>query len=371
MSATLQARFTVRRRDFTLDAEVRLEPGEVLALLGPNGSGKSTLLAVIAGLLVPDAGTVAVSGRVLTRCADGRPLLVPPERRGIGLLGQDPLLFPHLSALDNVAFGPQSQGKPRDEARRLAATWLTAVELGGFEQRRPAQLSGGQQQRVALARALAAEPAVLLLDEPMAALDVQTASLMRQLLAERLAANRVATILVTHDVLDAIVLADRVAILQDGRIVDEGAKTRVLAAPRSPFAAALVGVNLVTGTADAGGLRLADGRSITGHGARPEAGGEAAAVFRPADVRVAAVAPPGAGVTNGWPSSIVALEPSSGGVRLRLAGDPQIAAEVSPVLVAELGLEPGMPVWLTVDPADVTLLPANASAPTASISGIR
>ncbi len=350
----------VRRGLFVLDAELSVEPGEVLAVLGPNGSGKSTLLAALAGLILPESGTVIASGRTLTRrTTHGPRVTVPPEHRGIGLLGQDPLLFPHLSVLDNVAFGRQSQGVRRVEARRDGRTWLAAVGLAGFERRKPAELSGGQQQRVAIARALAAQPHTLLLDEPMAALDVQTASLMRQLLRERLASSGIATVLVTHDVLDAIVLADRVAILDEGIIVDVGAKARVLREPRNQFIAALTGINLVNGVADSHGLRLADGRWFVGHtdgASRPTAGTDAAAIFRPSAISVRTTAPTGPGLVNQWEATIASLESSSGGVRFRLVDDPHIVVELPPVRVSELGLETGKRVWLAVDSADVVIL---------------
>lgn len=249
----LEAALLVRRGSFVLDATISVQRGEVLALLGPNGSGKSTLLAALAGLIPPETGTVTVTGRALTRRGPGMPrrnrLVVPPDRRSVGLLGQKPLLFPHLSALQNVAFGQRSLGVRAGDAETDARSWLRAVGLAGLEHRKPAALSGGQQQRVAIARALAARPEVLLLDEPLAALDVQTAAMTRTLLREQLTRSGTTAILVTHDVLDAIVLADRVAILSEGRIIDEGPKERVLGAPRNQFIAALAGLNLVEGVA--------------------------------------------------------------------------------------------------------------------------
>ena len=245
MTVALQTQLRVRRGDFVLDAALQVRRGEILALLGPNGSGKSTLLGALAGLIPLESGTVTVAGRTISDTDRG--IAVPPEHRGVGLLGQEPLLFPHLSAIDNVAFGRQSQGMRRPDARAEAGGWLSAVGLDGLENRKSSQLSGGQQQRVAIARALAAQPQVLLLDEPLAAVDVPTASVLRQLLRERLAQTGTAAIFVTHDVLDAIVVADRVAIMQEGRIVETGPTQRVLGAPRTRFVAALAGVNLVTG----------------------------------------------------------------------------------------------------------------------------
>lgn len=364
-SGPLVANLLLHRGGFTLDAALRVEPGEVLALLGPNGSGKSTMLEAIAGLIVPHAGSVSVAGRTLTQVEPGaRALTVVPDKRGVGLLGQDPLLFPHLDALDNIAFGRRSAGLGRTAARRDAAEWLAAVGLVGMESRRPSELSGGQQQRVALARALAARPDVLLLDEPMASLDVESAPMMRRLLRERLADQGIATLLVTHDVLDAIVLADRVAILHDGTIVDEGQKDRVLGQPRNRFAAALAGVNLVSGVADADGVRLEDGRRFVGaQKDGPSTGAAAAAIFRPSAVRLSTTphggpgeSLPESGSVNRWQSSIAVLEPSSGGISCRLADDQGITVELPPVRVSELGLESGTEVWLSVDPADVTIL---------------
>ncbi|HRN29927.1 MAG TPA: ATP-binding cassette domain-containing protein, partial [Terrimesophilobacter sp.] len=193
--------------------------------MGPNGSGKSTLLGAIAGLHAVQAGTVSVDERMLT----GPDVHLRPELRRVGLLGQDPLLFPHLSALENIAFGPRSVGVPRHEALEAARSSLAELGLEGFEHRRPGQLSGGQQQRVAVARALAADPDVLLLDEPMAALDVDNARLMRELLAEKLAASGTPAIIVTHDVADAFALASRTVLLNEGRVVRDGDTAEVLA----------------------------------------------------------------------------------------------------------------------------------------------
>ena len=226
---------------------VEVADGETLALLGPNGAGKSTLLGVLAGLVRPDHGRVVLDGEVLTDVGPGRPgLMVAPHARRTALLGQDALLFPHLDALENVAFGPRSAGTARRTARADAQRWLDEVGVGELSGRRPSQLSGGQAQRVAVARALAADPRVLLLDEPMAALDVAVQPALRQML-RRVLADRTA-IVVTHDPLDALLLADRVVVLEAGRVVEDGPSREVLSRPRSAFAARLAGLNLVRGT---------------------------------------------------------------------------------------------------------------------------
>ena len=419
---TLTAELEVTRGDFTLDARLTVSRGETLALLGPNGSGKSTMLATIAGLLIPQRGRIVVGGRVLTdiggrerrntrgsglrdtggrdmRNAHGRRrtnadvgsrrIQIPPHRRRIGLLGQDPLLFPHLSALENIAFGAGARG----HANRL----LEDMGLAGFGARKPAELSGGQQQRVAIARALAAEPEVLLLDEPMAALDVETAALIRSLLRERLAAANIATVVVTHDVVDALVLADRVAILDCGRIVDIGDPAEVVGRPVSRFAAALAGLNLVEGVLEGGNLiRTPDGRSLradnsAGRAARATgsaraaratgsaraaratgsaraasatlAEGEAATPPRVGDA-VTAVFPPSAvwitqaRVTSGggpsWPATVARLEPAAGAVRVTFAGI-DVAAECAAAELLAAGIREGTNVSVTVDPAFVTV----------------
>ncbi|CAM2907043.1 ABC transporter ATP-binding protein [Skermania piniformis] len=216
------------------DVAVRLQiaAGEVLALLGPNGAGKSTVLEVIAGL-IPDGGSVCLAGRELA----GR----PPSRRPVGLLSQQPLLFPHLSATANVAFPLRCRRVGRAQSRRRAGELLGAVGVGDLGGRKPAQLSGGQAQRVAIARALAAEPEVLLLDEPLAALDAAAAPAIRALLREVLRRRRHIAIVVSHDVADVVALADRVAVLEQGRVVEQGALADVVGGPRNDFVGRMTG----------------------------------------------------------------------------------------------------------------------------------
>ncbi|MGJ8721294.1 MAG: ABC transporter ATP-binding protein [Salinibacterium amurskyense] len=392
---TLDATMLVNRGAFVLDASVTVAPGETLALLGPNGSGKSTLLAVIAGLLAPDSGTVSVNGRVLTdvpAAGSGRMAVVPAHRRRIGLLGQDPLLFPHLSALENVAFGLRSQGMKVDEARERAAEWLDAVGMSEFAARKPAELSGGQQQRIAIARVLATEPDVLLFDEPMAALDVQNASLVRTLLRECLAARVSAThtgidgrpptvpatIVVTHDVVDAMVLADRVALMDAGRIIDSGDVARVLGEPINQFAATLVGLNVLHGIVETNELvRLADGRGLAVDGIVPEVGTEVSIAFPPSAVTLrrespgsdpaaaaTAIAGPAAPASTAsapsqpheWPAIVDLLEPGLKGISVTLLGDT-VVAEASPADLLAHDIAPEDRVVASVDPAQIAVYP--------------
>ncbi|HEY2765076.1 MAG TPA: ATP-binding cassette domain-containing protein [Pseudonocardiaceae bacterium] len=330
---------------------MRVGRGEVLAVLGRNGSGKSTLLGSIAGLLRPDGGRIVLEDRVLTDPDAG--VLVPPHQRRIGLLAQQPLLFPHLTALDNVAFGPRAGGASRREARAVALRHLTEVDAAEFAQRRPGQLSGGQAQRIALARALASSPQLLLLDEPLSAVDVELApalrSLLRSLLGDRL------TVLVTHQVIDALVLADRVLVLDAGRVVEEGPTLEVLTRPRSAFAARLAGLNMVSGTATVNGLRTAGGTELagSGDGGGPTGVGQpAVAVFPPASVAVH-VHPPGGSPRNVIRDRVVALEPECALVRVR--GASGLAADITAGAVVELGLHAGSEVWFVVKAAEVAV----------------
>jgi molybdate transport system ATP-binding protein len=362
VTAGLDATLTLARPGFTLDVALRVAPGEVLAVLGPNGAGKSTLLDLLAGLLRPDAGHVRVDGRTLTDVA--LRVHVPPHRRGVGLLAQQPLLFPHLPALDNVAFGPRAQGAQRRKAVARARELLAAVDAAELAGRRPGQLSGGQQQRVALARALAAGPGLLLLDEPLAALDVDATPAMRALLRRTVRDGDLTTVLVTHSVLDALVLADRVVVLTAGRVVEEGPAREVLARPRSPFAARVAGLDLVPGTACPEGLRTADGLVVVGHAEETVDGEPAVAVFPPTAVAVFAEHPHGS-PRNVVPVRLAAVEPHGDLVRLRAGvrdGGPAwaegLAADVTPGALVDLPVEPGAELWFAVKAAEVAIHPA-------------
>jgi molybdate transport system ATP-binding protein len=353
MSAVLHVEVVVRRGDFTLDVTMRVAPGEVVAVLGRNGSGKSTLLATVAGLLRPDTGRVVLDGRVLTDTAAG--VALPPHRRRIGLLAQQPLLFPHLSVLDNVAFAPLAAGARRRAAREAALRHLTEVDVAEFARRRPGRLSGGQAQRIALARALASDPDLLLLDEPLSAVDVEFAPALRSLLHTVLA-GRLALI-VTHQMIDALVLSDRVVVLDGGRVVEQGPTREVLTRPRSAFAARLAGLNLVFGTATVGGLRADDGTELSGLTESTVPGASAVAVFTPAAVAVY-VDPPKGSPRNVIPDRVAALEPNGTLVRVRGVGG--LAADITPAAAVELGLHIRADVWLVVKAAEVAVYPARA-----------
>lgn len=356
MSFAFEAAVRVRHFNVSLT----IAPAETVAIMGPNGAGKSTLLAVIAGLLHPDTGKAEVDGQVLFDLTEGSRTWTAPHHRGTALLAQEPLLFPHLSALENVAFGPRSAGVSRKEARETAREWLAAVDAGELASYLPAELSGGQAQRVAVARALAANPELLLLDEPMAALDIHAAPVIRRLLKHVLAGRR--AIIITHDVLDALMLADRVIILEGGRIVEEGPTREVLQRPRSRFAAGLAGLNLVAGTITSegpsmGSITTPAGQVFAGeHGEALVAGRDGVAVFPPSAVSVFLTEPHGS-PRNSFAVTVAELEPHGDQIRVRAGESGGLSADVTPAASADLGLAPGMTVYFVIKAGAVSIYP--------------
>lgn len=236
-TAALEGILTVERAEFAVELELSVPGGGALALMGPSGAGKTTVLDALAGLTRLDAGRIELGGVTLADAAAG--LHLPPSRRRVGRLGQDAELFPHLTVRDNIAFAIRARGAGREDAHAEAHDWLDRIGLGELRDRRPAALSGGQAKRVALVRALAARPRLLLVDEPFASLDVEAAADMRELIAAQLLEHPTTMILVSHDVRDAVALADRMIVIEAGRAVQHGAAAEVLADPRTRFVAAL------------------------------------------------------------------------------------------------------------------------------------
>ena len=345
----LAARVGVHRDGFTLDVELAAAGGEVVAVLGPNGAGKSTLLQALAGLIPLDEGRVELDGRVLEDPAAR--IRIAPQDRQVGVVFQDYLLFGNLSARENVAFGLRSTGTPKAAARAQADQWLARFGLTGLAARYPRELSGGQGQRVALARALCAQPQLLLLDEPLAALDVRTKTEVRSQLREELTAFAGPTLLVTHDPLEAMALADRLLIVEDGRVVQAGPAADIARRPATGYVARLVGLNLLRGTAAGGMLSLdGGGRLATSD---TDLAGRALAVVRPSAVLVHTSAPGPSSARNVWPGTVDSLEALGDRVRLTIAGSPSLLADVTTQAVAELRLAPGDPVWVSLKATDI------------------
>lgn len=329
---------------------------EIVAVVGPNGAGKTTLLRALAGLTPIDGGRIAVDGVVVDD--PRRRWFVPPARRPVGVAFQDVRLWPFLDARDNVAFPLRAQGLRRGAARRAAADLLGGLGLADRLRSRPAALSGGEAQRVALARALAGRPRLLLLDEPLAALDAATRSVTRQRLHALLVASPGARVVVTHDPVDAAVLADRVVVLEDGRIVQSGTFAEVTLAPRSQFVADLVGINRLVGSARAGAVALAGGGTL--HVADADATGPVAVTVHPRAVALHPGEPgdPGGSARNRWPATVTHVTDLGDRVRVRIAGPPDLVAEVTRAAAAELGLRPGRAVVATLKATEPVVAPA-------------
>ena len=349
---TLEARIKAGVGAFDLDVDLAVGAGELVAVLGPNGAGKTSLLRALAGLLPLNAGRVALDGLVLEDPAEG--IRVPSERRPIGLVFQDYLLFPHLSVLENVAFGLRARGMRHAMAIEEARRWLNRVALAGEGERRPGSLSGGQAQRVALARVLATNPALLLLDEPMAALDASARVEFRRDLRRHLESFAGVRLLVTHDPVAAMAMADRLVVLERGRVQQSGTPAEVTQHPRSPYVADLVGVNLFRGRASHDVITLAEGGSLTAAGA---ADGDVFAVVHPRAVALYRSRPDGT-PRNVWEGRAVDLDLEGDRVRVRLAGSPSIVAEVTPAALRDLGLDRGDRVWVAVKATEVSVYSA-------------
>ena len=349
---SLEARVGVRLGLLTLDVGLDAQPGETVVLLGPNGAGKTTLLRVLAGLLPLDSGRIAVDGHVLDDPASGA--WVPTERRPIGYVFQNHALFPHLSALENVAFGLRARGARRREAIQQAQAWLERVGVAEHAGARPGALSGGQAQRVALARALVLEPRVLLLDEPLSALDASARVDTRRELRRHLEAHGGVRVVVTHDPVDAMTLGDRVIVLEAGRVVQAGPLAELRERPRSRYVADLVGVNLYRGSADGQRIRLRGQGELIAAG---HAGGDVFAVVHPRAVALHRQEPEGT-PRNVLTGTVEHLDVEGDRVRVILAGAVPVTAEVTPAAVTELGLTPGAAVWASIKATEVSVYPA-------------
>jgi molybdate transport system ATP-binding protein len=342
----LDARLVVDRGAFRLDVSLAVAPGEVVALLGPNGAGKTTALRALAGLTPLTDGHLRLDGVAL----EG----TPPESRPVGVVFQDYLLFPHLTALDNVAFGPRCQGATKTQARARAAEWLDRMSLADHAGAKPRKLSGGQAQRVALARALATRPRLLLLDEPLAALDARTRLEVRAQLRRHLAEFEAVAVLVTHDPLDAMVLADRLVVVEHGEVVQEGAPSHIARHPRTDYIAQLVGLNLYRGEADGHTVRLDVGPALT---TTEDLTGPVFVAFPPSAVTLYREPPAGASARNHWRCEVAGLETHGDQIRVDLTGELPLAADLTTVAAAELDLHPGAEVWAAVKAAQTHAYP--------------
>jgi molybdate transport system ATP-binding protein len=324
---------------------------EVVAVVGPNGAGKTTLLRAIAGLEPLRRGRIVIDGRTVEDAASG--VRLPPEDRQVGVVFQEHRLFRNLTSLENVAFGLRARGAPRAEARRRAAEWLERVGAGHLAARKPRKLSGGEAQRVALARALVTEPAVLLLDEPLAAVDTSARADLRHLLRGELARYPGSRLVVTHDPIEAASLADHLLVLEDGRVTQSGPLAEVTARPRSPWVATMVGLNLLHGTGQGTVVRLKGGEVLA---VPDEVHGPVFAAFRPNAVTLHRERP-GGSARNVWHGRAAELHPAGDRARVRFDGAVPLVAEVTAAAVAELHLAEGGPVWASLKATEVDVYP--------------
>jgi len=350
---SLDADLDLQRGALDLSVIIRAEPGETVVLLGPNGAGKTTLLGTLAGLLAIDRGHITLDDDSLDDPA--RNIWVPPERRPIGVVFQDHVLFPHLSALDNVAFGLRAHHVRRGEARRQARAWLERMGLAEHADARPRQLSGGQAQRVALARALAGSPRLLLLDEPLAALDATTRIDVRRDLRRHLDAFSGPRVLVTHDPIDAMTLADRVIVLEHGHITQAGTLPELRARPRSEYAANLIGVNLYRGNITGDHVSLDAGATLTvvnDHNIT----GDVFATIRPEAVALHRDQPRGS-PRNTWQATVTDVDHEGPRARVTLGGPISVTAEITQRALDELAIRPGTRAWVSTKATEIEIDP--------------
>lgn len=349
----LDASLELRIGDLDVAVAFSAEAGETVGLLGPNGSGKTTIVRALAGLLPIDAGRIVLADRVLDDPAAGA--FVETGDRPVGVVFQDHLLFPRMSARDNVAFGLRAHGVDRRTAAAQAERWLERFGVAGIADARPGSLSGGEAQRVALARALATEPRLLLLDEPLAALDATTRIRVRAELRRHLDTFDGVRILVTHDPIDALVLADRLVIIERGRVTQVGTPAEVAARPATAYVADLVGINLLRGrVADDQTVALPSGGSLTVARSDAQPGAQVAVAIRPQAVALHLERPTGS-PRNVWRAPIIDLEAARDRLRVTLGGDVPVTAEVTTAAATSLSLAPGQELWVSVKAVDIAV----------------
>ena len=368
---------TVERGGFHLEADLRAAPGEVLAVLGPNGAGKTTLLRALSGLEALSSGSIRLGDLTLDDAATDT--FLPAEHRPVGLVFQNYRLFPHLDVRDNIAYAPRVKGASRRASRAAADTWLERLDLTTLATRRPHEISGGQAQKVALARALAADPKLLLLDEPLAALDAKTRLDVRAQLRSHIKQFAGPVLIITHDPIEAMIMADHLLVIENGRVVQQGSPAQVARQPATQYVARLVGLNLYTGTLDAATQRVSlddGGTLIVTLGDQQPPAEEAARPcerpvlvgLRPSAITIHTIRPTHASPRNIWKGTVTALELLADRVRVQVDATPPALVDISAAAVADLGLRPGTAVWLSAKATETEAYPDPGTSATGAVA---
>jgi molybdate transport system ATP-binding protein len=361
---------TVQRGSFRLEAELVVAPGEVLAVLGPNGAGKTTLLRALSGLDALSSGSIRLGSLALDDAATD--VFVPAELRPVGLVFQNYRLFPHLTVRDNVAYSPRVRGAGRKAALAAADRWLERLDLSALASRRPHEISGGQAQKVALARTLAAEPRLLLLDEPLSALDARARLDVRAQLRSHVRQFPGPVVIITHDPLEAMIMADRLLVIENGRVVQAGTPTQVARQPATQYVARLVGLNLYAGMLDPATryVRLDDGGTFTVVTVddnpiaveNPAVRRRVLVGLRPSAITIHTTRPTQASPRNVWEGTVAALELLADRVRVQVDACPPALVDISSGAVAELSLRPGTAVWLSAKAIETEAYPESTAS---------
>jgi len=349
MSGLVAKLVASRPSGFEVEVEIAIPRGTTVALLGPNGAGKSTLVEVLAGLMAIDKGNIQLGDVVLDSPSDD--LFVQPANRKVGVVFQDYLLFPHMTALGNVSFGLAAKTETKTSASAMAKTWLENLGIVDLAGKMASELSGGEAQRVALARALAPNPDLLLLDEPMSALDATTRVAVRRELADALETFTGPRLLITHDPTEAFLLADEIYVMEDGLISQRGSAEEIRLRPRTPYAADLAGANLFRGIADSGLVNLG------GHylqAANLSVSGDVLATVHSRAISVHRECPEGS-PRNVWETEVVRIENYGDRVRLQTGLPLTMTAEITPRAVEALDLAVGTRVWVSIKATEVGL----------------
>lgn len=336
---------------FTVDAAFDVPAGRTAALLGPNGAGKSTVVSVIAGIAPLKAGFITLGDRVLDEPDSG--VFVPPADRRIGVVFQDALLFQHMDVQQNIEFGPKSVKRDPDQSRRLIELWIDRLDLDSLRKRRPSELSGGETQRVAIARTLVTEPELLILDEPLAAIDASARPRIRRILADFLDGFGGPAIVITHDPAEAFLLADDVLIIEDGRMTQCGSPEDIRMKPATRYAADLAGVNMMIGTA-AGGTVVVGNHTL--HIADSHVTGEVVITVRPQAISLHRHKPEGS-ARNSWQTTVRRVETHGEIVRVATGGPLELTAEVTTSGASDVGVAVGEPVWASIKATEIDVVP--------------